>query len=1095
MSLKNFLLFAILASLSFSVIAEDSFTYHYPNGDDLYVIVDSEKGTLTLERESNGHISTHVIHSKGPFIFPQPTSGSKSMWRNKNVSVNLDLSIDKYPKGIFGFIDQSKESGFRTPTFKIDDPAGIYDFHPDSSPPPQAHNSRRASDEPTPEPVRPKTPFTERSIKDPEYRKHLSTLPSRMSDRVIGQPEAIDSMFAAINGRATIPMKKGGTFLFLGTTGVGKTEAAKALAVEHYFDPDAMVTFNMGEMKTSLNDVFGAAAGYIDGDKISPFQQFLDKYPDGGVILFDEIGNMGEDAEKRNMLLKQFYQILDEGRWKNNKGKEYDLSKYTTIFTSNEGQEIFNGLSTDKSRTAAWAANKTPDKLALVLKNNGWPEPIIPRFDGNIILFKPLIEKDRATIAKIFSKGLATIIEKEHGVKVKFADSFFDKVADTFFSHQQGVRQMKIPTITELASLVGKELTLLYENPEQLLKTELFIDLDDISFKNPEGGPLERKVTLKLTTKTPGIADKTVASDLTLKAPVRILERSIKNPVYREHLKTLEPRMNDRVIGQSEAAKSVFKSLRSRATVPTPKAVTLLFMGTTGTGKTELAKAIAAEEFLDPNAFTSFNMGEIKSELSLSNIFGAAKGVEGGKEVPPIMDFIHKHPNGGVILFDEVGNMGKDAEQRNSLLKYFYQMLDEGSIKDRNGKTIDLSKFILTFATNEGEEIFEGLTTDHSRMAAWERNKSPEHLQEILKKSGWPDAVIARLEGNITLFKPLLSKERALIAKNFANGIAKKINEIHEIKVSFTDDFYKKAGDTFFSHTQGIRQLKTATTTEVAGLIGEEILSLYDKPELFSDTNLVIDVNEVREKNAENGQSIRKVQLKLTAKAPGHPDRIIISDLTSKAPEKETVSKRVRLITSVHEAGHAVGNDPDISGLFAKQITNVPEGTSGGHVSIGQLPNARQLTRQSAISRIAMAYAGGVAEEMYFPDQPINSGRSEDLAFARKTAKEVVDGGMGLKGPHLNPTEAAEEIASLLKEGEALARKLLKERWPAVRAVAARLMSKGTLSQMEFEDAVRVTGLKIKEGKIQLGTVKPFVKRNPKCPSYYGSLYSNFKSP
>jgi hypothetical protein len=176
---------------------------------------------------------------------------------------------------------------------------------------------------------------------DPAQRERLNQLEDSMSRIVIGQPDALKMVTRGIRNKAvnaTDP--RPATFLLLGRTGTGKTETGKAIAEARYGDQNKLISFNMGDVKWEgdLNQIFGVTTGFVGGDKVGVFERFLQDQPEGGVLMFDEIGNMGggstvhagsgSGANTKKELLMKFYRMIDEGKWRSpTTGKEYDLRR------------------------------------------------------------------------------------------------------------------------------------------------------------------------------------------------------------------------------------------------------------------------------------------------------------------------------------------------------------------------------------------------------------------------------------------------------------------------------------------------------------------------------------------------------------------------------------------------------------------------------------------------------------------------------------------------------------------------------------------------------------------------------------------------
>ena len=282
----------------------------------------------------------------------------------------------------------------------------------------------------------------------------LLTLEDELHKRVIGQDEAITAVSDAVRrSRAGLqdPKRPIGSFIFLGTTGVGKTELAKALAAYLFNDDTMMTRIDMSEYqeKFSVSRLIGAPPGYVGYDEGGQLTEAVRRKP-YSVVLFDEIEKAHPDVF--NILL----QVLDDGRLTDNKGRVVNFKNTIIIMTSNLGsgyiQEQFEKIN-DGNREAI--IEETKDTLMEMLKKTIRPE-FLNRIDETI-MFTPLNKSEIEQIVRLqvadISKRLA-----ENGVELVVTDGAIEALAEAGFDPQFGARPIKRAIQRYLLNDLSKQL-------------------------------------------------------------------------------------------------------------------------------------------------------------------------------------------------------------------------------------------------------------------------------------------------------------------------------------------------------------------------------------------------------------------------------------------------------------------------------------------------------------------------------------------------------------------------------------------------------------------------------------------------------------
>ena len=285
-------------------------------------------------------------------------------------------------------------------------------------------------------------------------REKLLLLEEELHRRVVGQDEAIQAVADAIRrSRAGLqdPRRPIGSFIFLGTTGVGKTELAKALA-EYLFDDEHMMTrIDMSEYqeKHAVSRLVGAPPGYVGYDEGGQLTEAVRRKP-YSVVLFDEIEKAHPDVF--NILL----QVLDDGRLTDNKGRVVNFKNTIIIMTSNMGSDIIQeNFENVNENNIYQVVEKTRDQVINLLKQQIRPE-FLNRID-EIIMFHPLMKNEIRGIIKIQLEQLKKMVF-ESGILLEFSDYLIDFLAENGYDPQFGARPLKRLIQKEIVNKLSKKI-------------------------------------------------------------------------------------------------------------------------------------------------------------------------------------------------------------------------------------------------------------------------------------------------------------------------------------------------------------------------------------------------------------------------------------------------------------------------------------------------------------------------------------------------------------------------------------------------------------------------------------------------------------
>ncbi len=287
----------------------------------------------------------------------------------------------------------------------------------------------------------------------------------------------------------------------------------------------------------------------------------------------------------------------------------------------------------------------------------------------------------------------------------------------------------------------------------------------------------------------------------------------------REKLLHLEDELHFRIVGQEEAIVAVSDAVRrSRAGLQDPKKPmgTFLFLGTTGVGKTELAKALAEYLFNDENSMTRIDMSEYQERHAVSRLVGAPPGYVGYEEGGQLTEAVRRKPY-SVILLDEIEKAHPDT------FNILLQVLDEGRLTDNKGRVADFRNTIIIMTSNMGAHIIQ---EKFEKMDMEKRDLITEatkiEVLGLLRQSIRPE-FLNRID-EIIMFTPLNKAEIQQIVRLQLNGLIKMLKE-KDIKIEYTEDLVEALANKGYDPQFGARPVKRVIQRDILNQLSKEILS------------------------------------------------------------------------------------------------------------------------------------------------------------------------------------------------------------------------------------------------------------------------------
>ena len=301
----------------------------------------------------------------------------------------------------------------------------------------------------------------------------------------------------------------------------------------------------------------------------------------------------------------------------------------------------------------------------------------------------------------------------------------------------------------------------------------------------------------------------------------------------REKLLHLEEELHKRVIGQEEAITAVSDAVRrSRAGLQDPKRpiASFIFLGTTGVGKTELAKALAEYLFNDETMMTRIDMSEYQEKFSVSRLIGAPPGYVGYDEGGQLTEAVRRKPY-SVVLFDEIEKAHPDV------FNILLQVLDDGRLTDNKGRTVNFKNTIIIMTSNLGSQLIrEDLEKHGGKLDSHEQSMLNNQLMTLLKKTIRPE-FLNRIDDTI-MFLPLTKEQIAGVVKLQMDSVRKML-EPQGFTLEYTDAAINWLADAGFDPEFGARPVKRAIQEYVLNDLSKKLLA----EEVSREKPIIIDAN------------------------------------------------------------------------------------------------------------------------------------------------------------------------------------------------------------------------------------------------------------
>ena len=345
-----------------------------------------------------------------------------------------------------------------------------------------------------------------------------------------------------------------------------------------------------------------------------------------------------------------------------------------------------------------------------------------------------------------------------------------------------------------------------------------------------------------LTAKQAAIKDPIITEAVTPEDIAEVVAKWTGIPVKRmleserEKLLRMESVLHKRVVGQNAAIEAVADAVRrSRAGLQNEKRPigSFLFMGTTGVGKTELAKALAEFLFNDENMMTRIDMSEYQERHSVSRLVGAPPGYVGYDEGGQLTEAVRRKPY-SVVLLDEIEKAHPDV------FNILLQVLDDGRLTDNKGRTVDFKNTILIMTSNVGADIIQSFM-EHLPVEGEEREKMlgecRNEVLEVLKRTVRPE-FLNRID-EVIMFEPLSQTDIREILRMQIADLQERLSE-NGVRISFSKEFEDYMSTKGYEPAYGARPIKRLMQKELVNLLAKNILD----GKVRRDSDILIDIRD-----------------------------------------------------------------------------------------------------------------------------------------------------------------------------------------------------------------------------------------------------------
>lgn len=599
-------------------------------------------------------------------------------------------------------------------------------------------------------------------------KETLLNMENLIHQGLIDQKEAVSEVANALRrARADIKKRKRtiGNFLFLGPSGVGKTETAKQLAKVYFGSEKNMIRLNMAEYQLleSIDKLIGSLnnPGYLTtAVRENPFS----------LLLIDEI----EKAHPN--LLNLFLSILDDGEMVDGAGRKVDFRHTIIIATSNAGAEYIKEA-VDRGSKLTNFKDVFIDNL---LRRNIFRPEFVNRFDA-VVLYRPLTKEEMQKVAELMLKEIREGL-REKNIELVITPQLTHKLANEGFDPAFGGRAMRravqnnVENIIATAFLAGS------------IKSGDVVEIDPDTWRIIP--PAERAAYYE----TKG----------TILADEKEEEEEAKKLI------NLEETIHQGLINQKEAVTELANALRrAHADIKKRKRTigNFLFLGPTGIGKTETAKQLAKAYYGSEKNMIRLNMAEYQLIDSIDKLIGNLSSP--GYFTTQVMET----PD-SLILVDEI------EKAHPNILNLFLSILDDGELADGSGKRVDFKRTILISTSNAGAEYIKEAV---DRGSTLNKDFKDAFVDNLLRRDIFKPEFINRFDA-VVLYRPLNQEEMKEVAKLMLKDIKEGLMA-KNIEFRISQNLINELGKIGFDPAFGGRAMRRAVQNNVENLIANALLS------------------------------------------------------------------------------------------------------------------------------------------------------------------------------------------------------------------------------------------------------------------------------